>query len=376
MNVDTEKNLKKIGFFSSNKFTVGLFSVFYTSVIAFFILLALILPLRKFGKIRPGDFFFIGIPAWILIIILLIIAGESGKWWLYPHWLWTSFKKAVVDIQKREVYFTTGFPPFFSRKKYPFDFIDSLILTSRSQGDLGSKELFGLKVKLRNNEQWKFFDMFKNEREFRRKTRELSLLLDCPLSDLTYAPSTGEKFKSASVKSKEKEYIDRRANDSAALGKPKGIEEKEQEDGCYLFFVSRRNEWPSFILLTGIWVGIYLLTWGAGWTSPSAPGSWEGMWLLIAAILTFIFLKSATLLKTIKLKDDRLFYRLYFLGIPISGKQVPVKAITKITRQNMELFTFRLVIVSDEQTVKINGLTRDMAVYLEKELSRRLSEYN
>jgi histidinol-phosphatase (PHP family) len=36
-------------------------------------------------------------------------------------------------------------------EKYPFDFIDSLVLTSRSLGDSGSKERFGLKVKLRNN---------------------------------------------------------------------------------------------------------------------------------------------------------------------------------------------------------------------------------
>lgn len=373
--MDAEKNLKKIGFFSTNKFVTGLFSFLYTSIIVFFILLAVILPLRKFGRIRPGDFIFIALPAWILIIIALVTAGESGKWWLFPHWLWTSFKKAVVNIQKREVYFITGFPPFLSRRKYSFDFIDSLVLTSRSRGDFGSKERFGLKVKFKNNDQWKFFDMFKNEQEFRAKVRELSMLLDCPLSDFTYGPSPGEKLKSAPLKYKEKDYNNGRTKESTTLERPKGIKEEKQEDGSYLFFVSKRHEWLALILLMGIWVGVYLLTWGVGWTSPSASGGWEGMWLLIAAILIFLFLKAVGPLKTIKLKDNRIFYRLYFLGIPISGKQVPMEAVTKIKRQRMELFTFRLVIISDEQTVKINDLTRDMAIYLEEALQRYLNDY-
>lgn len=49
---------------------------------------------------------------------------------------------------------------------------------------------------------------------------------------------------------------------------------------------------------------------------------------------------------------------------------MPVTAITKITRQQMELFTYRLVIISDQLTLKVNDLTRDMVLYLEETLPR------
>ncbi|MGD2089346.1 MAG: hypothetical protein PVH61_24435 [Candidatus Aminicenantes bacterium] len=103
---------------------------------------------------------------------LVLVTLESGRWWLHPHWLFTAFKRAAVDTQKREIYFITGFWPFLFKKKYAFDFIDSLVLTSRALGDLGKKEQFGLKVKLKNNHQWTFFNLFTNEPEFRTKVKD------------------------------------------------------------------------------------------------------------------------------------------------------------------------------------------------------------
>ncbi|UCH93001.1 MAG: hypothetical protein JSV88_22295 [Candidatus Aminicenantes bacterium] len=374
--MEQNEHFKIINFFSPNKFWVGLFSFIYTAVIVFFILLAVVLSLKKYGKIRIIDLILIGLPAWALIALVLVTL-ESGRWWLHPHWLFTAFKRAAVDTRKREVHFITGFWPFLFNKKYSSDFIDSLVLTSRSIGDFGKKERFGLKVKLKNNDQWTFFDMFKNERAFRAKVKDLSLLLNCQLSDLTYgSSSTLEEETKFSKLAEEKPVKYRTTGEEtpgeSALKIPKGIKEKKLEDGSYLFFISKRHEWLAFILLIGIWVGIYILTWAVGWTSPSKVGTWEGIWLFFTAVLILFSLKTLLPIKKIQLNKNYLFYRSYCLGIPITRRKIPVTAITKITRQQMELFTFRLVIISDRLTLKVNDLNRDMALYLEETLPRYL----
>ena len=75
-------------------------------------------------------------------------------------------------------------------------------------------------------------------------------------------------------------------------------------------------------------------------------------------------------MKKIQLDKNFLFYRLYCLGIPINRKKIPVTAITKITRQLVELFTYRLVIISDQLTLKVNNLNREMVLYLEETIPR------
>jgi hypothetical protein len=151
---------------------------------------------------------------------------------------------------------------------------------------------------------------------------------------------------------------------------PQGIKEKKLEDGSHLFLISKRHEWLAFILLIGIWAGIYLLTWAVGWTSPSKTGTWEGIWLFFSAVLILFSIKTLLPIKKIQLDKNFLFYWLYCLGMPITRKKMPVTAITKITRQQMELFTYRLVIISDQLTLKVNDLTRDMVLYLEETLPR------
>lgn len=307
---------------------------------------------------------------------LVLVTLESGRWWLHPHWLFTAFKRAAVDTQKREIYFITGFWPFLFKKKYAFDFIDSLVLTSRALGDLGKKEQFGLKVKLKNNHQWTFFNLFTNEPEFRTKVKDLSLLSDCQLSDLTYgaASTFDEKIESSKLAgekpNKYRTTGEETPGESAALKIPQGIKEKKLEDGSHLFLISKRHEWLAFILLIGIWAGIYLLTWAVGWTSPSKTGTWEGIWLFFSAVLILFSIKTLLPIKKIQLDKNFLFYWLYCLGMPITRKKMPVTAITKITRQQMELFTYRLVIISDQLTLKVNDLTRDMVLYLEETLPR------
>jgi hypothetical protein len=371
------KHIKIINFFSPNKFVLGLFSVIYIAVIVFFILLAVVLSLQKYGKIRIIDLIIIGIPAWVLIA-LVIVTLETGRWWLYPHWLFTAFKRTAVDTQKREIHFITGFWPFLFKRKYSFDFIDSLVLTSRTIGDFGKKERFGLKVKLKNNHQWTFFTKFTNEHEFRTKVKDLSLVSGCQLSDLTYdsASTIEDKIKSSKLAGeKSVEYrttIEETPGESTVLKIPPGIKEKKLEDGSYLFIISKRHEWLAFILLIGIWVGIYLLTWAVGWTSPSKVGTWEGIWTFFAAALILFSLKTFLPIKKIQLDKNFLFYRLYCLGIPINRKKIPVTSITKITRQTVELFTYRLVIVSHQLTLKVNNLNRDMVLYLEETLPRYL----
>lgn len=371
------KHIKIINFFSSKKFLIGLISFIYITVILFFILLAVVLSLKKYGKIRIIDLIVIGIPAWVLIALVLVTA-ESGRWWFYPHWLVTAFKRAAVDTQKREIHFITGFWPFLFKKKYSFDFIDSLILTSRSIGDFGKKERFGLKIKLKNNDQWTFFTMFTNEHEFRTKVKDLSLVMGCQLSDLTYGSGStlDDKIKSSKLAgekpTKYRTTIEETPGDSTALKIPRGITEKKLEDGSYLFLISKRHEWLAFILLIAIWAGIYLLTWAVGWASPSKAGTWEGIWIFFTAILVVFSIKTLVPMKKIQLDKNFLFYRLYCLGIPITRKKIPVMAITKITRQQMELITYRLIIISDQLTLKVNDLNREMALYLEETLPRYL----
>jgi len=356
---------------------LGLFSVIYTAVIVFFILLAVVFSLKKYGKIRIIDLIIIGIPAWALIALVLVTL-ESGRWWLYPHWLFTAFKRAAVDTQKREIHFITGFWPFLFKKKYSFDFIDSLVLTSRTIGEFGKKERFGLKIKLKNNDQWTFFTMFTNEHEFRTKVKDLSVVIGCQLSDFTYdsASTLEDKIKSSKLAGekpvKYRTTGEETPAESAALKIPQGIKEKKLEDGSYLFLISKRHEWLAFILLIAIWGGIYLLTWVVGWTSPSKAGTWEGIWIFFTAVLVLFSIKTLVPMKKIQLDKNFLFYWLYCLGIPINRKKIPVTSITKITRQQMELFTFRLVIISDRLTLKVNDLNREMVLYLEETLPRYL----
>ena len=369
------KHIKIINFFSSKKFFIFFFSVIYITVILFFILLAIVFSLKNYGKIRIVDLIIIGIPAWALIALVLATL-EGGVWWLYPHWLVTAFKWAVVDTQKIEIHFITGFWPFLFKKKYSFDFIDSLVLTSRTIGNFGKKERFGLNVKLKNNDQWTFFTMFTNEEEFRTKVKDLSLVSGRQLSDLTYGSvsTPGDKITSSKLAGeKPVEYRttgEETPGESTVLKIPQGIKEKKLEDGSYLFIISKRHEWLAFILLIGIWVGIYLLTWAVGWTSPSKAGTWEGIWIFFTAVLVLFSIKTLAPMKKIQLDKNFLFYRLYCLGMPITGKKIPVTAITKITRQTVELFTYRLVIVSDRLTLKVNNLNREMALYLEETIPR------
>jgi hypothetical protein len=287
-----------------------------------------------------------------------------------------------VDTQKREIHFITGFWPFLFKKKYSFDFIDSLVLTSRTIGDFGKKERFGLKVKLKNNHQWTFFTKFTNEHEFRTKVKDLSLVSGCQLSDLTYdsASTIEDKIKSSKLAGEKpvenRTAIEETPGESTVLKIPQGIKEKKLEDGSYLFIISKRHEWLAFILLIGIWVGIYLLTWAVGWTSPSKVGTWEGIWTFFTAVLILFSLKTFLPMKKIQLDKNFLFYRLYCLGIPITRKKIPVTSISKITRQTVELFTYRLVIVSDQLTLKVNNLNRDMVLYLEETLPGILCYYN
>jgi len=375
--LEQNKHFKIINFFSPNKFLLGLFSVIYTAVIVFFILLAVVFSLKKYGKIRIIDLIIIGIPAWALIALVLVTL-ESGRWWLYPHWLFTAFKRAAVDTQKREIHFITGFWPFLFKKKYSFDFIDSLVLTSRTIGEFGKKERFGLKIKLKNNDQWTFFTMFTNEHEFRTKVKDLSVVIGCQLSDFTYdsASTLEDKIKSSKLAGekpvKYRTTGEETPAESAALKIPQGIKEKKLEDGSYLFLISKRHEWLAFILLIAIWGGIYLLTWVVGWTSPSKAGTWEGIWIFFTAVLVLFSIKTLVPMKKIQLDKNFLFYWLYCLGIPINRKKIPVTSITKITRQQMELFTFRLVIISDRLTLKVNDLNREMVLYLEETLPRYL----
>jgi hypothetical protein len=375
--LEQNKHFKIINFFSPNKFLLGLFSVIYTAVIVFFILLAVVFSLKKYGKIRIIDLIIIGIPAWALIALVLVTL-ESGRWWLYPHWLFTAFKRAAVDTQKREIHFITGFWPFLFKKKYSFDFIDSLVLTSRTIGEFGKKERFGLKIKLKNNDQWTFFTMFTNEHEFRTKVKDLSVVIGCQLSDFTYdsASTLEDKIKSSKLAGekpvKYRTTGEETPAESAALKIPQGIKEKKLEDGSYLFLISKRHEWLAFILLIAIWGGIYLLTWVVGWTSPSKAGTWEGIWIFFTAVLVLFSIKTLVPMKKIQLDKNFLFYWLYCLGIPINRKKIPVTSITKITRQQMELFTFRLVIISDRLTLKVNDLNREMVFYLEETLPRYL----
>lgn len=373
------KSLKIINFFDPNKFRIGLVSFIYCIAIVFFILLAIILSLKKYGKIRVMDLLLIGLPALVLIVLVLVLA-ETGRWWLFPHWLLTSFKRAELDGQKREIHFITGFWPLLFNKKYSFDFIDSLVLTSRTRGDFGREDRFGLKIKFKNNDQWTFFNMFKGETELRTKVKDLSQLLGCQISDNTYgSPSPiNDKRMNANlhgetpVKHKTTHQETDGDTESTILDVPKGIKEKKLEDGGYLFLISKRHEWLAFICLIGIWTGIYVLTWILGWTSPGKPGTWRGIWLFFTAILILFSIKTFVPVKKIRLDKSYLYYRFYLLGIPVTGKKIPITTITRITRQQIEIFSYRLVIISDQQTLKVNNLDQKMAGYLEEKLSSYL----
>lgn len=368
-----ESNKKVIRFFFNNKFVTGFFSFLYTAAIVFFIILGLVIYLHNPEKVGIGGFLFTALPALILIVVALLIVGESGKWWLKPHWLWTAFKKIIVDIEERRVKFIIGFWPFLSGKDFYFDMIDSLELTSIAAGSFNNEERFGLEIKTRDNKKWTFFTLFKDEREFREKTRELASLLDTTISDKTYGtPAVIRKIESSPLFEKKKQDYplhDKTIKDAAEQKIPQGVIEGRKENGSLFFIISRRHEWLAFVLIFCILVGIYILTWVLDWADPKKPGGWEGLWLLFAGVLIFLFAATVIPVKRIIIDNRSLLYRQHFFGFPVTRKEVPLQAIIKVSRQASEHLTFRLIIVSDRKTIKVKNLNRDIALYLEERIS-------
>ena len=166
---------RKVRFFASYKFTVGLLSCLYLGTILFFIALAVILPLKKSGTVRAGDFFFIGLPAWVLLFIGVYGAVEAGTWWIFPHWFWTAVKR--VKLKTGTVSFITGWIPFRFKRNFAMDEIASILLTSDSEGTIGKKDRFGLTIRDRRGNSWSFFDGFRDELLFRQRARALTRLL-------------------------------------------------------------------------------------------------------------------------------------------------------------------------------------------------------
>ena len=157
---------KKVRFFAANKFSLGLFSFIYVAVIFLSLAAAILVPIIKGGKFRFGDFILLGIPAWILLAI--VVAGlEGGKWFLYPHWFWTACKSVRTDRETDRVAFITGWWPFRSRRVFAVAEIAALVLASAAIGAFGGGDRFGLRVLDRYRREWKFFVGHKGESEVR-----------------------------------------------------------------------------------------------------------------------------------------------------------------------------------------------------------------
>lgn len=374
-----EETSQTIRFFDQNKFRVGLASCFYLAVILFFIGLAIVLPLQKHGRIDIGAFVFIALPAWIMIFIALYVALERNRWWIYPHWLWTAFKRVEVNTPTGQVYFITGWRPFRRERIVGAVRITGLVLSSRSIDGIGKSERFGLKIRFDINEEWQFLDGFRDESLFRKQVRALSELLDCSLSDLTYSPVLKSRLVETALEKKSKRKSKaagipgdyQPGTEDEALPIAKGITEVPIESGGRLFSVTRRHEWPASVALLGVWIGIYILTWALGWTRPSAGGAWEGIWLFFAAVLIFFLIKMLLPVREIVQEKEWLSVSLRILGITWIRKRLPTDAITRVTCQQTESLSSRLIIITDESTLKIGDLTPDAARYLESRLMRK-----
>jgi hypothetical protein len=367
--VERDERVKAVRFFDADKFRVGLGSCMYIGVILFFIMLAIVLPLQKFGRIDMGQFIFIALPAWVMIFIALYMALEGQKWWLYPHWLWTACKRVVVNRHLGQVHFITGWRPFRFERTVGVNQIAALVLTSQSVGDIGKGERFALKIRFITNEEWFFFTGFRREQSFRKQARLLAELLNCSLSDLTYGSTFKIKTETTPLETLPKTAAEGEGDEAA----PKGVTETALPDGGYLFSLNRRHEWPAFLIIFGLWIGIYALTYALGWTYPARMGAWEGIWLLFSAILLMLLLKALLPVREIVLDNGWLRYRLRLLGITWIKKRLPLTSITRISRQQTEVMSSRLVVISDQKTLKIGDLTPEAARHLEQRLSPKIS---
>ena len=369
-----------ISFFNFSKFKVGLFSCFYVLFILFFVGLAIILPLKKLGRIRIGDFIVIGLPAWILIAITLVIAAETGKWGIFPHWLWTSVKKIVVNVRHNRIIFVTGWWPFRSTREYPKGRISSLIITSFTIGDFKKKELFGLKILLDDKSEWIFLRSFRDETELRKKVRLLSEILESDILDKTYKSQLADPVKTSKKVPKISENFKRSIHGSAisdvstGLKLPRGIKEKQTGEGSIHFLLSRSHEWLPYTLVLLIFIGIYLTAWVLGWISPASPGFWEFLCLLFVIIMIINTIKIILPVREIKTDNQYFLFSLMILGFTFRKKRIPLESITRITRQQTELLTCRLIIISDDRTVKVGNLNVEMADYVIEKLSRLVQD--
>jgi hypothetical protein len=361
--MERDERVKAVRFFDADKFRVGLGSCMYIGVIIFFIMLAIVLPLQKFGRIDMGQFIFIALPAWVMIFIALYMALEGQKWWLYPHWLWTACKRVVVNRYSGQAHFITGWRPFRFERTVGVNQINALVLTSQSAAGTGKSERFALKIRLITNEEWIFFTGFRREQLFRKQARVLAELLNCNLSDLTYGSAFKIKTETTPL-----ETLPKTAAEGSGA-KPKGVTESARPDGSYVFSLNRRHEWPAFLIIFGLWIGIYALTYALGWTYPARWGAWEGIWLLFSAILLMLLLKALLPIREIVLDNEWLRYRLRLLGIAWIRKRLPLTSITRIGRQQTEVLSFRLVFISDRQTLKIGDLSLEAARHLEHRLA-------
>jgi hypothetical protein len=363
-----EKEKRIISFFSTNKFLVGLFSFLYCLLILFFILLAIILPLKKFGKVPLGQFIFIALPAWILIAIPLIILAEGQKWGIYPHWFWTAFKKVEFEPLYGKISFITGWWPFRYVKEYGGDLIKEFIISSKSYGDFGKKEKFSLQLSFNDNTKWTFLSHLKNEQELRQRARELTTVCQCELVDKTYGPILElkkKKVKSQEMPAKTDLFFSEKITAPEDISLiPKGIKEKKDKNGSLSLVITRVHEWPVHTFLSLFVIGIYVITVVLGWTNPKKPTAWEGLWGLILGIIIFLFLKSTMPVREIKVDSSTLYYRFKILGLTLKRKKMPVMNITKIAIQATELLSRRLIIISDSMTIKIGDLTPDAGEYL------------
>ena len=367
-----------INLFANNKFTVGLFSFIYCLVIVFFIILAIVLPLKKFGNVSVEQFIFIALPAWILIAIPPIILAEGGKWGIYPHWFWTAFKKVEIHPLYGNIFFITGWWPFRFVKEYAGDLMNAIILTSKTYGDIGKKERFGLQLRFSDNTHWTFLTHFEDEQEIRKKARELSAECRCELIDKTYGPIV--EIKKKKVKSQEQPampdfvWMDKQIIPGEIGQIPKGIKQEIDNDGMLTLVISRLHEWPANTCLSLFAIGIYLITVALGWANPKKPTAWEGIWGLFFGIIIVLLLKNILCVRVLQLDSSTLHYRFKMLGVTLKRNQMPIMDITKIATQMTDLLSRRLVIISDSLTIKMGDLIPEAGAYLKSLIEKIMHE--